>query len=122
MARPGGLDVSIDGNLWVTDKAAGLFGNFTEETLPTGDEISTEKVTGTAVVRLPIIQTVLIRTEVITEDQIIMTEDPEIEEIETVEKSSVWLILGPTIASGILVLIAIFFVVNRIRKDRIRAL
>ena len=138
MGRPGGLDVGIDGNLWDILQAAEEQ-IFEEETLPKGEEISTEKDTGTAEVRLPNIQTVVIRTEVITEDQIIMTEadvvplptpvkiDPvvvvePVVEPEPVEKSSVWLILGPTIASGILVLIAIFCLVGRIRNDRIRTL
>ena len=66
MARPGGLDVGIDGNLWDILQAAEEQ-TFVEETIPTGDEIATEK-TGSAEVRLPSVRTVLIRTEVITED------------------------------------------------------
>jgi len=46
---------------------------------------------------------------------------PKVEEEPPVEEASVWLILAPTIVSGILVVVAIFLVVNRIRKERIRA-
>ena len=116
MARPGGLDVGIDGNLWDILQAAEEQ-TFVEETIPTGDEIATEKVTGTAEVRLPSIRTVLIRTEVITEDKIVIREPTEVaeEEEEVVEeeeeKSSIWLVLGPAIVAGVLVLVAIFVVV-----------
>ena len=85
-----------------------------EETVPTGDEIATEKVTGTAEVRLPSIRTVLIRTEVITEDKIVIREPTEVPEEEVIEekeeKSSIWLVLGPAIAAGMLILVAIFVV------------
>ena len=67
MARPGGLDVGIDGNLWDILQASEEQ-VFVEESIPIGDEITTEKDTGTAEVRLPSIRTVVIRTEVITEE------------------------------------------------------
>ena len=111
MAKPGGLDVGIDGNLWDILQAAEEQ-TFVEETVPTGDEIATEKVTGTAEVRLPSIRTVLIRTEVITEDKIVIREPTEMPEEEVIEekeeKSSIWLVLGPAIAAGMLILVAIF--------------